>query len=763
MSKTSVGVANHPAKDQMESLWREGWRAAPIIEWLEEQGLPVVSASVLGRYGQRYWTDVVKVNLECEDLEDLQQRIHDIEGMKVGSIRKVTVRSAVLASGSSTSSQTIDIVPNGSTKNPIQQAPSVKVKLSFQKEAYRGKGPGWRQGAFLPDMQIGYFNDNGTLTTTHDEAAIDVAHQILAACEQKYGIDLVVNAGDNLDFPAFSSHRSPPGFLQTSQQAINRASEEAAIQRAIAQNARIVWFEGNHECLDDQTMAMTPDGPVPYTEVSVGDLVLSCADDLTAEWVPIEAVHEYDFDGEMIRIGAGGKNRVDMLVTPNHRVVGFPVCSWETKGKMYWREQLARDYVSTCIPTAFLSGNDEMDISDNEIRLLAWCLTDSYITEGDIWYFYQSGDKAERIRTLLSDLGLSCYEKERHRDTKEICGKTLKKPPLPSFEFRVTAEDSRVICKLIDNKSFMPQALRLLSDRQFDVFLEEMVFTDGTLPTSTAGSRVIYSSGPMKADIQRECIRHGWSCTLTEYRPDHWRLNLTKKLATRMEKQFVTRENYVGKVWCLTVPRGRFVAYRNNKPFLTGNSRLTNYLTDKATPVLALSRAGEDQPVVSVPHLCRFEDYDVEFLGPYPDTEFWVNDHFRLEHGSLYSSTPGGTAAKHLKNGVSVGHGHTHRVEYLQETRHTPRGPRTHFAGSPGCLCRIDGAVPSAKTGITAKGKQAKQKSENWQQGLWLFKYQPEGDQLVTLDQISIWGGWAQWEGVDYFARVDVDGVPLVV
>ena len=754
----SQGVANHPERDTMESLWKEGKRAKDIILWLEEQGLPVVAASTLARYGQRYWSEKLVVKLD--DLEGLDGRVQLMEEA-FGPIKKIAIRNSVLASGAETSTQTIEVTPYTSAQISVERAAPVKVTVKYQRQKPESKPDGWKLGVFLPDMQIGYWGESPHLTTSHDEAAIDVAHQVMAAAESKYGIDLVVNAGDNLDFPAFSSHRSPLADNETTQMAIDRASREAATQRAIAPDGRIVWLSGNHDCLDDQTMAMTPDGPIPYTEVSVGDLVLSCADDLTAEWVRVEAVHEYDFDGEMIGIGVDGNHRVDMLVTPNHRVVGFPVSTWERHSKRYWKEHLAANYNTTCIPTAFTSGNKEVDLSDEIIRLIAWCLTDSHISSDyGYWTFYQSGGKAQRIRDLLDDLGILYGERRRARETTEICGKVLKEKPLPSYEFSVSAEDSRWICKFIDSKAYLPEVVRQFSDRQFDVFLEELVFTDGTIPTSCADSRVVYVSGPLKTEIQRECIRHGWSCTLTEYRPGHWRLNLSNKLATRMEKQFANRYKYTGKVWCLTVPHGRFVAYRNNKPFLTGNSRIINYLVDKAPPIVGLRRTGEEHPAISIPNLCRFDDYDIEWLEPYPDAELWVNDHLRFEHGSLYSSTPGGTAAKQLRAGVSVGYGHCHHQEFLQETRHTAKGPRTHFAGSPGCLARTDGATPSAKTGLTSRGKQSVSHCENWQQGLWVFWYQEEGDQLVSVEPLSIWGGWCMWRGMEFFASCDPNGKP---
>jgi hypothetical protein len=197
--------------------------------------------------------------------------------------------------------------------------------------------------------------------------------------------------------------------------------------------------------------------------------------------------------------------------------------------------------------------------------------------------------------------------------------------------------------------------------------------------------------------------------------------------------------------------------------WIEGNheQRLTNFLVDKAPNLLGITRANENNPVNSVPYLCRFDEYDVEWISPYPDGEIWVNDHLRFEHGHAYSSTPGGTAAKHLKNGVSVGYGHIHRKEFLEETRHTANGPRTHFAGSPGCLCRIDSKVPSSKTGIDSRGAQSGSKTENWQNGIWFFWYQTTGKQLAKIEDVSIWGGWAIHNGREFFSTVDANGDPL--
>lgn len=447
------GVADHPAFSEMEILWKNGFRAKAINGWLKDSGLPVVKSETLSRYGQRYWNEGGDVTLkeelgELSTVDDLNKLIDEIAEAGLGTVKSITVGSkkyptwkrekqtdvATTVEGESFV-RSIRITPE--TASPFVEARVPDLSVSYETREFIGKENGWKVGLFLPDKQMGYWDNNGQLSTTHDEAAIDVCHQIMADVQAMYGIDRVINAGDNIDFPALGSYRVPPAILHTTQLGIDRASLDAKLERELAPDSIQTWFQGNHE------------------------------------------------------------------------------------------------------------------------------------------------------------------------------------------------------------------------------------------------------------------------------------------------------------------------------------QRLTNYILDKAAPLLTLRKSGDPLPALSVASLCRFDEYDIEYIEPYPDGELWVNDHLRFEHGSLYSGTPGGTAAKHLRNGVSVGHGHTHRQELLSETRHTARGPRTHFAGSPGCLCRIDGLVPSSKTGITAEGQQSGNKTENWQQGMWIFWYQESDKQLTAVEPISIWGGWAMWRGRNYYATCDVNGNKL--
>jgi hypothetical protein len=97
---------------------------------------------------------------------------------------------------------------------------------------------------------------------------------------------------------------------------------------------------------------------------------------------------------------------------------------------------------------------------------------------------------------------------------------------------------------------------------------------------------------------------------------------------------------------------------------------------------------------------------------------------------------------------VSTIFGHIHRRELAQRTRHTRHGPRTVTAVSFGCLCRLDGVVPSTKGGMDLAGLPVRT-TEDWQNGIGIVHYQP-GDGLHAIEHIEILNGWAMHRGKEY-------------
>jgi len=75
-------------------------------------------------------------------------------------------------------------------------------------------------------------------------------------------------------------------------------------------------------CYDECTRAMTTEGLKSYKELKPGDRVFSL--DLNTGHViecSVAGVYTFDYDGEMLAYGGGRGSKIDLMVTPNHRVL----------------------------------------------------------------------------------------------------------------------------------------------------------------------------------------------------------------------------------------------------------------------------------------------------------------------------------------------------------------------------------------------------------------------------------------------------------
>lgn len=187
--------------------------------------------------------------------------------------------------------------------------------------------------------------------------------------------------------------------------------------------------------------------------------------------------------------------------------------------------------------------------------------------------------------------------------------------------------------------------------------------------------------------------------------------------------------------------------------WLAGNheERLPKYLLVNASAAYGLRKGNTptDWPVMTVPYLCRMEEYGVEFLPGYPASHYWINEKLRVIHGDRVNSN-GVTATRYLSNEkVSVLYGHIHRIEMAFKTREDFDGPRTVMAASAGCLARIDGAIPSTKGGVDLDGRPLV-RHEDWQQGLGVVTYEDKGEHRFSYETVHIYNGWGQYRGTEY-------------
>jgi len=186
--------------------------------------------------------------------------------------------------------------------------------------------------------------------------------------------------------------------------------------------------------------------------------------------------------------------------------------------------------------------------------------------------------------------------------------------------------------------------------------------------------------------------------------------------------------------------------------WLSGNheERLVNYVIDNAKAAFGLRRGNtpDSWPVLSVPYLCRFDDYGIQYVPGYPAGQVWINQRLRCIHGTKVRSN-GSTAHAYLNSEkTSVIYGHIHRREWAERSREDWDGAKTVLAASPGTLARVDGAVPSTKGGIDLDGRPLTV-VEDWQQGLAVVHYE-EGDGEFWYQQVAIHNGKAFYNNKVY-------------
>lgn len=170
---------------------------------------------------------------------------------------------------------------------------------------------------------------------------------------------------------------------------------------------------------------------------------------------------------------------------------------------------------------------------------------------------------------------------------------------------------------------------------------------------------------------------------------------------------------------------------------LAGNHdiRIENLALDNALASAGLRRARRrpgEYPVLTMPYMLGLEDLpNVEWVGGWPAGATYINAGLAAIHGR--------TATKQFvekllaEERVSVVQGHVHRYALGMRTRNDKREPHFTTAWSPGCLCRIDGAVPSYKSGLDP-WLEPPRSWEDWQQGLSVVRYERDGDRFAVED-----------------------------
>jgi len=120
------------------------------------------------------------------------------------------------------------------------------------------------------------------------------------------------------------------------------------------------------------------------------------------------------------------------------------------------------------------------------------------------------------------------------------------------------------------------------------------------------------------------------------------------------------------------------------------DERINKAITDHLPEAVNLKGVGEPD-ALSLPRMLRLEEMGIEWIGEYGDS-FWLWDQVEITHGQKHGRQVH-DQVKHLSHTLIQGHAHLHAIASKRIVG--PSSSRLIHAISPGCLCRVDGAVPA--------------------------------------------------------------------
>lgn len=333
------------------------------------------------------------------------------------------------------------------------------------------------------------------------------------------------------------------------------------------------------DCLDSQTEILTGEGWRGMGQVKQCDLVYS-RNRVTgqAELVPADSYGERPVrPGEkMIRV----KNqRIDVRVTEGHHIVWSPVDQFDRR-KSVINESCGRDLIgrkeTMCLPLGVEAPYQEshLDLSDDEIKLIAWFMTDGCHAGAGI-SISQSKEYHHEIRDLLYRLGMKF--RERCRPPRAAGYPTT----LWSHEFNIGVRACGHLKKYFD-KNVSP-LLDAMDRRQFHLFWTELLKGDGEKsgPTKTGW---LWCNLKTQADAYtRMAVLRGFSTSYSNRTCESgqvmWRISVRQNRwlalnanTTNKKAAVAVAESGDGEtVWCVSNRNGTLITRRGGKVIILGN------------------------------------------------------------------------------------------------------------------------------------------------------------------------------------------------
>lgn len=389
----------------------------------------------------------------------------------------------------------------------------------------------------------------------------------------------------------------------------------------------------NFPCLLPSSQALSKTkGWVNYEDLKVGDEILAFNRDTgESEWQKVERVNVFDYDGDMIRLKT---KHLDVLSTPDHRwVVTKPnKISKLDKTEVLTSDELYNSDKPYAIPIRAPHNNQVKDrYSDAYVAFLGWYLTDGHLKNGNIVRICQSNTanphKVDIIDSIMEELDVEFSRREKNQVIWEIRD--------PGFVYKLN--------RLVPERKLNMRLLTRLTNPQLSILLENMRLGDGwsvwatgdktqgellqalvVLCNNTSSMYELSHEGDLSYFKDKKPSKYGQEfvrATKTSYgvKFSNFRKSVNTKNTYNSENN-LTKEKYVGKVWCPTVKSGAFFTRvigedKRYRTLITGNcqSAASDMCLFGSILIYYLMRQGKLPPTKSV---CLVHDANYQITKP---------------------------------------------------------------------------------------------------------------------------------------------------
>lgn len=389
----------------------------------------------------------------------------------------------------------------------------------------------------------------------------------------------------------------------------------------------------NFPCLLPSSQALSKTkGWVNYEDLKVGDEILAFNRDIgESEWQKVERVNVFDYDGDMVRLKT---KHLDVLSTPDHRwVVTKPnKISKLDNTKVLTSEELYNSDKPYAIPIRAPHNNQvKARYSDAYVAFLGWYLTDGHLKNGNIVRICQSNTanphKVDIIDSIMEELDVEFSRREKNQVIWEIRD--------PGFVYKLN--------RLVPERKLNMRLLTRLTNPQLSILLENMRLGDGwsvwatgdktqgellqalvVLCNNTSSMYELSNEGDLSYFKDKKPSKYGQEfvrATKTSYgvKFSNFRKSVNTKNTYNSENN-LTKEKYVGKVWCPTVKSGAFFTRvigedKRYRTLITGNcqSAASDMCLFGSILIYYLMRQGKLPPTKSV---CLVHDANYQITKP---------------------------------------------------------------------------------------------------------------------------------------------------